>query len=112
MYELLIRLAIAVLAFIVIVLAIVLYAERYEKSKLKRENEQVKSYVKTAEKVNKNLQHQIEDLLDERKKDAIKLDIAKAMVESKGTMGPFNKKSNAIWGNSDNNNEREGNDND
>lgn len=107
MYELFIRVGFSLLAFVVIVLAIILYAERQEKLRAQNKNSELRDSLKAADMVNRTLQNTIEDLLDERNEYRVRRDIADAIIKCSSHKVPVRREYNAVWVGSDDNKSEE-----
>lgn len=82
MSELLIRITISLFVFLVIVLLVMLFAERYEKAKITKENKRLKATVNEYRREHKKLSEITDVLLEERKQDRIRREVAKAVVNN------------------------------
>lgn len=68
--------------FVVIILSILLCYQYYEIKKINRENDRLKHGIKTAHIINKGLTKQVNELLEERKQNAIDREIAKGIINN------------------------------
>lgn len=82
MSELLTRIAISLLISVVVILAITLYAEHCEKAKVTKENKRLKANINEYRQEQKRLSEITDALLEERKQDQIRREIAKAVVNN------------------------------